>query len=153
MERLLPFFLLILVFSLLSGSKKGKGQNPNAAQQAKRDANPAQTAPPRPTPARAHQTVAPAQPTVKVSRHDHSGMFDGSLYADDSGEGKDIHDHGFTHEVETPSMSSDTAINASIDAAQAGAQEAENGSLSLRFDGQSIVNAVVMNEILRRRTH
>lgn len=146
-------YIIVIVVSIVLSNAKKKTTPKNGGQDAQaKQASGAQTAKPaQMLPQQQARRAAPIQPTVSVSRHDHGGMFEGSLHADDTGEGKDIHDHGFTHEVETPSMRSDAELNASIAAAESG-EQTEAGGLNLCFDGQSIVNAVVMNEILRRKT-
>ena len=142
-------YIIVIVVSIVLSNAKKKTTPKNGGQDAQTNqASGAQAAKPaQMLPQQQARRAAPIQPTVSVSRHDHGGMFEGSLHADDTGEGKDIHDH----EVETPSMRSDAELNASIAAAESG-EQTEAGGLNLRFDGQSIVNAVVMNEILRRKT-
>ncbi len=146
---LLPLLLIaVIVWSVTNASKKkknGAAAAQRTAGQASSGAAPAQeikkSAPAAQTPLRA--AIAP---TISVSRHDHSGMYDGSMNADSTGEGRDIHDHGFEREIDMPSMHSDEVLNASFRVQEDTVSSA--GPLNLNPD--SIARAFVLQEVLRR---
>ena len=128
------------------GAPRGQqaAKAPQRRQNAQAAGTPRAVLPPRPV-----QTVRQAiQPTL----HDHSGMFAGSLQADDGTEGSDPHDHGFDHEVDMPSDHSEEVLNASL-AEGAGAEKPRREPQPkplLDWAPDSLVRAVVMQEILRR---
>ncbi len=156
-------WLILVVIGVIISSfnKKNKpAQKPQAQQQARpQTGGTAQQS----APARAQTVLRPAapaqpqtvQPTVssslQVTLHDHEGMFQGSLNADDSGEGRDIqdHDHGFTHEVEMPSMHSAETINDSLTADGTPAGNSGAG-FRLPLSAEGLVQSLVMQEVLRR---
>ena len=98
---------------------------------------------------RARRQTAPAdtvaKPTVHVTPHDHSGMFDGSLRADRDGEGQDPHDHGFAP-VNMPSMHSDKVLNQSL--SETPAPQLSAPGFQLSFAPDQLMSAFVMQEVL-----
>ncbi|MBR4710863.1 MAG: hypothetical protein IKP10_02445 [Clostridia bacterium] len=139
--------LIIGIFSVLTGPKEQAKKNA-AAQRAKAaqrpPAGPAQKQAAKAGP----DTMLPPRP-LTPTLHDHSGMFEGSLHADDGTEGSDPHDHGFDHEVDMPSMHSEENINASLAADRPAAPSAKAAPL-LDWAPDSLVRAFVMQEVLRR---
>ena len=148
--------VIIAVFSVISKAAK-KGQTtagkPNPAP-AQTQPRPAAPAPPQPAVRQERPEIAqtqrkPMESTLRITPHDHRGMFDGSLQADEeSPEGRDPHDHGFEEEAQMPSMTSDQAINASL--TEESVEPARPAGLNLTPD--SIRQAFVLQEILKRRT-
>ena len=155
---------LIFVVSAISRSAKKAQTKNNSAQN--RPAQPGKPGQPAKTPVSIQVTpseparvpVQPAQEsmshslerrpltsTIRVTPHDHSNMFAGSLNADDSGEGYDPHDHGFSP-VSVPSMTSDRELNASF----LETAEEPTGGFRLNMEPDSLVQAFVMQAVLRR---
>ncbi len=89
------------------------------------------------------------RPALQPTLHDHSGMFEGSLHADDGTEGSDPHDHGFDHDVDMPSAHSEEELNRSL--REGGARPAAGGGLKLDFSPKNIASAFVLQEVLKRR--
>jgi hypothetical protein len=89
---------------------------------------------------------APLTATVAPTMHDHSDMYAGSM-GDVEDEGFDPHDHGFEAAPNMPSMHSEAEINASLTDV---AEEEEEGGFSLRLDGDSLMQAFVLQEVLKR---
>ena len=152
MDELIPILILglVLIPTLLSFNKtKTQQQEQQKAQKAR------QQAPAKPAKAAKPATVlppreqAPARPTLQPTLHDHSGMFDGSLYADNGTEGTDPHDHGFDHEVEMPSDHSEQIINSSLTGAPAKPAPARGPVLD--FSPRNIASAFVLQEVLKRK--
>ena len=88
----------------------------------------------------------PLAPAVTPTMHDHSDMYAGSM-GDVEDEGFDPHDHGFEAAPNMPSMHSEAEINASLTDV---AEEEEEGGFSLRLDGDSLMQAFVLQEVLKR---
>ena len=148
------FFVMLVVYGLVfliaKASKKNKDAQAQKIQAAANSDAQKHAAEAAAAQAKAQSILPPVThiaPTVHVTPHDHSGMFEGSLHADDSGEGRDPHDHGFETEIDTPSMHSEEAINASF--GQISDSDPIPG-LKLAFDGDSVTRALVMQEVLRR---
>ena len=142
-------FIGTIVGAIGHGTKQTQQRPPQRAtpqqaqpqrQRAVRRPDPAKTM----LPPREAQTRQVIQPTL----HDHSGMYEGSLHADDGTEGTDPHDHGFDHEVVMPSEHSEEAINRSLREAKAAPAAAPRPAL--RFNPQNIASAFVLQEVLRR---
>ena len=95
MDELIPILILglVLIPTLLSFNKtKTQQQEQQKAQKAR------QQAPAKPAKAAKPATVlppreqAPVRPTLQPTLHDHSGMFDGSLYADNGADHQQLPD-------------------------------------------------------------
>ena len=80
----------------------------------------------------------PLQPTL----HDHSGMFDGSMHADNGAEGYD------PDSLTMPSALSEDAINASLTGQPA--QRTNRPPILPEFTGGNLARAFVFQEILKR---
>ena len=84
---------------------------------------------------------------MRVTPHDHSDMFAGSM-GENHVEGYDPHDHGMAP-VSVPSMHSDQELNASL--AERDNNEAVPASAVLPpLKGEEMVKAFVLQEILKR---
>ena len=147
-ESVLVWIFIVVIGAVLSSfskaaKQKAANQRPQTVSQpapSEPVQQPAAMLPPRP----AQPTL---QSTLRVTEHDHTDMFAGSLNADDSGEGRDDHDHGFTGEVDMPSMHSDQELNRSLTEEE----QAEDGdSFQLPLTPQGLVQSLVMQEVLRR---
>lgn len=161
-DSLVPmiFIVIALVAALNSKAKKAKKSAAQVSQH-KQTSQPVPRQLTTPKPAAAAQPIqklqpaasAPMQPrvqtTVSVSRHDHTGMFDGSMNAETL-EGEDpFHDHG-QRPVYMPSQHSDRIINRSLDEDEEEMAETER-ALDLDWnDSRGLVKAFVMQEILTR---
>ena len=136
----LPFLLIVVsicVSTAAANSKKRQQEasrskaRPRAARQPDGDDAPGQSDP-------AQAERQPLQPT----RHDHTGMFDGSLRADDRTEG---------YGPGAPAMPSDLseeAINASLTGEAA--PKAGRPAILPDFTGDNLAKAFVFQEILKR---
>jgi len=149
MEELLPLLMLLFiavptVISISQAKNKQQEQQKNRPAQTRQQAEekkPDAVLPPR--------ERAPLRPALQPTLHDHSGMFDGSLFADDGTEGTDPHDHGFDHEVDMPSDHSAEMINQSLKE-QAPKPSPSRGPV-FNFTPQNIASAFVLQEVLKRR--
>ena len=147
-EVILVWVAIVVIGGVISSfSKSAKQKTANQRPQTNPQSAPAE---PVQQPA-AMMPPAPAQPslrsTLRVTEHDHRGMFEGSLHADDSGEGRDTHDHGFTSEVDMPSMHSEEEMNRSLAGEDSTTAE---GGFTLPLTPQGITQSLVMQEVLRR---
>ncbi len=147
----LVVFIAIIVGVVSQSSKKAKKQAQTQARPGQPASVPAQVTPELkpmqvPVPRTQPAEMLPPRPEVRVTPHDHTDMFAGSMHAETT-EGVDPHDHGFEHDVDMPSSHSDAELNASFE--QADAEEAEAPSL-MDWTGSGIVRAVVMQEVLKR---
>ena len=154
---LLIIVLAILVSVLKKSARKRASEETAQARRVREEARPAQTAKkPVSKPAAAQSTSmqgeAPGnarprvQTTVKVTAHDHSGMFDGSM-GGNVYEGADpCHDD--RPAARMPSQYSDRIINRSLEEDD---DEPVRNGLDLDWDdGKSLVKAFVMQEVLKR---
>ncbi len=137
-----------LVNAVKKGQQTGAAQTRQTASQRR-----PQVRQPQGGQASAPKTVLPpreetAHRVLQPSLHDHSGMFAGSMNADDGTEGSDPHDHGFDHEVDVPSSHSAEEINRSLRGTEAPSVPAPR--LALSFSPQNIASAFVLQEVLRR---
>ena len=149
MGELIPILLLGLVvvpMILAINQAKSQQQEQQKQRQAQQHqpvkaAKPASVLPPR------EQTTL--RSTLQPTLHDHTGMFDGSLFADDGTEGSDPHDHGFDHEVIMPSDHSAEEINRSL---KGQAEKVTPASAPvLNFSPKNIASAFVLQEVLKRK--
>ena len=150
----LVVFIAIIVGVVSQSSKKAKKQAQTQARPGQPASAPAQPAPELkpmqvPVPRTEPAEMLPPRPEVRVTPHDHTDMFAGSMHAETT-EGVDPHDHGFEQEPDMPSSRSDAELNASFaEAAPAESEEAEAPGL-MDWTGSGIVRAVVMQEVLKR---
>ena len=151
MEGLLQIlFIGLMIFLNFSAKKDSQAKKSLARRQAallqQQEAVPESIQAPE-TPEREQPHLAPSiAPSVHVSPHDHSGMYAGSM-GDLDHEGFDPHDHGFSAEVDTPSMHSDRELNASFNMQE---DEEEEAAPFLDWSGSSVARAFVMQEVLKR---
>ena len=149
MGELLPILMLIFVAvpTVISFNQaKNKQQEQQKNRQAQQRQQAAEKKPDTVLPPRER---APMRPTLQPTLHDHSGMYDGSLFADDGTEGTDPHDHGFDHEVDMPSEHSAEIINQSLKG-RAPKPSPSRGPV-LNFNPQNIASAFVLQEVLKRK--
>lgn len=89
------------------------------------------------------------QTTVHATEHDHTGMFEGSMHAQET-EGEDPCHDDMPMGAELPSKYSDRIINQSL-AEEAQVENAAQPAMSMDWsDGEGLVKAFVMQEILKR---
>ena len=154
-EFIMPLFVLLVIVPLaisVSAIKKGQQQQQQRQEQQERQQQQLQQQrQPAPSkgPALPPRDTRAARPTLTPTLHDHSGMFEGSLFADDGTEGSDPHDHGFDHEVDMPSSHSEEEINASL--RESGARSAPAPGVRLDFSPKNIASAFVLQEVLKRK--
>ena len=140
-------YILIGALVFVSQSRKKtaqearKARQQEAAQQAKAAA-PEAMMPDRPV----HEQPRRMMPTIKVTEHDHSGIYDGSMDSDHSGEGMDFHDHGQAP-VDMPSMHSDRDLNRELAGSLREEPEREP-ALAMDWSSASIVRGVILQEVL-----
>ena len=163
MAELFPVLFMIFIFVTLTkmGKKAQKNgtQKTTAAQPQKSAMQQAQPAIPvrpkaQPKPQQTINTPKGGEmkprvaTTVEVSKHDHGGMFEGSMKAD-SHEGMDPCHDSELGEVRMPSTYSDRIINRSLEAEEE--PQAPQPALSLDWDdSKGLVKAFVMQEVLKR---
>ena len=157
LENLWPIILIIIgIASAIRSAKKKAARKagqpdpgapaPVKAQQAAPQ-KPAQTTMlprqiPRIDDRPAHSVM---QPTIHVTEHDHTNMFEGSL-GDVADEGYDPHDHGFTGKHEMPSEHSDERLNASFGEPA----KQPRPALALDFGPSAITQGIILQEVLKR---
>ena len=162
MAELFP--VLIVIFILVSLTKKTKKAQKSGTKQT--TAQPRQSMPRQAQPAvpvRPQQQAAVGQTintpkggvmkprvatTIEVSKHDHSGMFEGSMQAD-SHEGMDPCHESELGEVRMPSTYSDRIINRSLEEEEEPQVAAPAIDLDWE-DSKGLVKAFVMQEVLTR---
>ena len=149
MGDILPIIVLFLVvIPTIASFNQAKKQAQNQQQQKARQ-NQAQAKQTKPASVLPPREQTPMRSTLQPTLHDHSGMFDGSLFADDGTEGSDPHDHGFDHEVDMPSAHSEEVINQSLKGKAT--QPTPTKKPVLDFTPNNIASAFVLQEVLKRR--
>ncbi len=144
LQGVLPFILLVIVTSIMSSvnasKKKQEAQRLAKAKEriAQEKAGKERAADKTVRREAPRTDRKPLAPTL----HDHSGMFDGSLYADDGTEGRDPGD------LTMPSARSETDINASLTGKAA--PGAKRPAILPEFTGGNLARAFVLQEILKR---
>ena len=154
-------YIIVIIAIVVNTINKAKKQKKKEQSAAKTDAPARQRMPasqvqqPKAKPEKPvlppEKPAADAAPTVRVTPHDHSNMFAGSMNAE-TGEGIDPHDHGFEAEADMPSMHSDAELNASIARHAAGRKAPEPAPVSPVpvLSSSSITQAFVLQEILKK---
>lgn len=162
------FVVIIIALSFINSALKKARRNQQGGGTSARPAQPAKPA----QPARPAQPVSPAhaaatagmahaaqhaasqpmaprvQTTVEVSRHDHAGMFEGSLNADGMEGADPCHDD--RPFARMPSHYSDRIVNGEEHEMHE-THEAEAPAMGLDWtDSDGLVKAFVMQEILKR---
>lgn len=141
--QLIPIALIIIIGVIASFSRSAK----DAAKQ-KEALQKARSRPDRPAPQPRRQAPQPETPrahtVITPTLHDHSGMYEGSLGADDGTEG-----FGYEGRDRMPGERSEAVINATLTGGDQ-PRPAAASPLALRWTGDSLLRAVVMQEVLRR---
>ena len=142
--------IICVLISMASNNKKKKAQQGAARPKAAPQTTAQAAAPQQQAAAWPPAVSKPAtgiRPSVRVTPHDHSDMFAGSM-GETHEEGYDPHDHGMAP-VSVPSMHSDKALNESLFGE--GDSEAVPASAVLPpLEGEQLVKAFVLQEILKR---
>lgn len=146
------FFILLIIYLIAKGSqsagKQQKNRNPQKAPQPKDSrkvpAKPEPSPVKEPAAAEAEQRVLPEEPrerarvSVKVSAHHHEDMYVGSMNAAETQGNPDAYDQ----------MPSEHSAELFVENEEEQPEETEG--LKLDFTGSSLVNAVIMQEVLKR---